>query len=76
MNDLKSDIERIIREKLRPKIVTDGGDIKLIKIEEGVVTVGLLRTCSCSSDEMLKEFDIVASLESIEGVKNVKTLVF
>jgi Fe-S cluster biogenesis protein NfuA len=73
---LRDQIEKVIEEELRPKVMADGGDIKLMKVEDGVVTVGLLQTCQCSSEKMLKEFGVVEALEKVPSVKRVKTLVF
>ncbi len=45
MNKVENQIIEII-EKLRPFLISDGGDVKFIKLENNVVYISLLGACS------------------------------
>ncbi len=42
---LKENIERVL-EEIKPYLQTDGGDVKLVSVEDGVVKVRFLGGCS------------------------------
>lgn len=65
-------IKEIIN-KLRPYLIGDGGDIKFIKYEEGIVYIKMLGACAgCSLiDFTLKEGIETAIKEEVPEVKEV-----
>ena len=52
-DDIEKKIIKILDTKIRPAVARDGGDIKFLKFEEGVVKVQLQGSCSgCPSSTM------------------------
>ena len=52
-DDIEKKIIKILDTKIRPAVARDGGDIKFLKFEEGVVNVQLQGSCSgCPSSTM------------------------
>ncbi|MBX9703746.1 MAG: NifU family protein [Silvanigrellaceae bacterium] len=48
-----SDIKQVIENEIRPALQSDGGDIELIDVEDGIVKVKLVGACShCPSSAM------------------------
>ena len=46
-------IQKIIEDEIRPALQSDGGDIELIDVEDGIVKVRLLGACAhCPSSTM------------------------
>lgn len=46
-------IQEIIEQQIRPALQSDGGDIELIDVEDGIVKVRLVGACShCPSSAM------------------------
>lgn len=63
-------------DKLRPFLISEGGDIEYIKFEDGIVYVKLLGQCSnCPiSDSTLKdgiEFTLVNEIPEVTEVVNI-----
>ncbi|MBR2833117.1 MAG: NifU family protein [Bacilli bacterium] len=60
-------------EKLRPFLVTDGGDIEFVKYEDNIVYIKLLGACAgCSLiDYTLKDGIESAIKEEVPSVKEV-----
>ena len=53
---LIEDIEKVLNEKVRPDLSRHGGDIRIEKLEDGVLHVRLLGHCSgCPSAELTME---------------------
>jgi len=66
-------VSNVINKKIRPKLERHYGDIKLIKVEDGIVEVKLLGACSgCPSAKITLEEIVLADLQSeIDEVKEV-----
>ena len=73
---MKEEVEEVL-ETLRPMLMQDGGNVELVEIEDGVVKVRLVGSCSsCSSYTMTlkmgiekalkKAIPMVRCLESVE----------
>ena len=71
---MKEEVEAAI-EKIRPMLQADGGDVELVDVQEGIVTVRLQGACAgCPMSQMTlkngiekilkKEIPEVASVES------------
>ena len=53
LDELEKKIIKILDEKIRPAVAKDGGDIKFVSFESGVVKVQLQGSCSgCPSSTM------------------------
>lgn len=64
-------------DKIRPYLISDGGDVKYIKFEDGIVYIELLGQCSdCYlMDNTLKdgiEVAIMNEVPEVVEVRNVK----
>lgn len=71
-------IEKVeaVLEKIRPMLQSDGGDVELVSVEEGIVNLRLIGACgSCPSSTItLKlgiEQAILKELPEIKGVEQV-----
>ncbi len=72
----KRKVEKIIDEHIRPMLMADGGDIKLIEVKEDIIKVQLTGACgSCPMSQltlrqgverMLKEY--IPEIKSVVGV--------
>lgn len=40
-------VRRALDDKVRPAIKLDGGDLELVKVEDGTVTVRMFGACEC-----------------------------
>ncbi|MFH5881381.1 MAG: NifU family protein [Candidatus Izemoplasmataceae bacterium] len=62
--------------KLRPYINRDGGDIKFVKYEEGIVYVQMLGACvGCAAiDSTLKDGVETILLEEVPGIIGVEQI--
>ncbi len=63
-------------DRIRPFLVSDGGNIEFVKWEDGIVYVKLLGACAgCSlMDVTLKNGIEQLMVEEIEGVKEVRNV--
>ena len=62
LNEIEEKIVKILDQKIRPAVARDGGDIKFIEFDKGVVKVQLQGSCSgCPSSTMTLK----------QGVKNL-----
>jgi len=53
LGEIEEKIEKILNEKIRPAVAKDGGDIKFIEFNNGIVKVQLQGSCSgCPSSTM------------------------
>lgn len=70
--ELKAKVEEVL-EKVRPGLQADGGDVELLNIEDGVVTVALRGACgSCPFSLMTLKQGIEARIkEEIPEIKEV-----
>ena len=76
VDEMKEEVESVL-ETLRPQLMQDGGNVELVEIEDGIVKVRLVGSCSsCSSSIMTlkmgieralkKAIPMVRCLESVE----------
>ncbi|CAL2103900.1 Nitrogen-fixing NifU, C-terminal [Tenacibaculum sp. 190130A14a] len=75
MTETQKNVEKAL-EEIRPFLVSDGGNIKLISIEEATVKVQLEGACSgCSVNQMTLKNGVEATIKKyapeIEEVINV-----
>jgi len=72
---MKEDVENII-EKIRPVLRSDGGDIKLVDVKDGVVKVKLNGSCAgCPFAQMtLKNFVEKFLKENVKSIKSVEAV--
>lgn len=76
MNEIESKINETI-EKIRPFLISDGGNIEFIKFEDGVVYVKMMGHCSnCPMlDVTLKEsieFALINEIPEVIEVRNIQ----
>lgn len=69
---MKEQVEKAL-EKIRPSLRADGGDVELVGVEEGVVSVKLVGACGgCPMSQMTLKGGIERLLkEEIPEVKEV-----
>lgn len=72
---LMSETEKVqeVLDKLRPFIQRDGGDVELVDVEDGIVSVRLLGACgSCPSSTITLKAGIERALmEEVPEVREV-----
>ena len=75
MQDLKDDVEAAL-DKIRTALRTEGGDVKLVGIEDGIVKVKLQGSCAgCPFSQMtIKNFIEKELKKSVAGVKGVEAV--
>ena len=75
MTEVEKRIVEVIN-KIRPFLISDGGDIEFIKFEEGIVYVRLLGHCSnCSiMDVTLKDGIEIALINEVPEVIEVRNI--
>ncbi len=73
MITMKKKVEKILAQ-IRPSLQADGGDVKLVSIEDGIVTVELVGACQgCPMSQMTLKNGIERILkENIPEVKAVE----
>ena len=60
---MREDVEEVL-ETLRPSLLTDGGNVELVDIDDGVVKLRLIGACaSCSRSMMTLKMGIEKSLK-------------
>ncbi len=60
---MKEEVEEVL-ETLRPQLMQDGGNVELVDIEDGIVKVRLVGSCSsCSSSIMTLKMGIERALK-------------
>ena len=71
---MKEKVQEVIN-KIRPAIQADGGDIELIDVADGIVTVRLVGACrGCPMSEMTLKMGVEKTLkEEIPEVREVVT---
>ena len=72
---MKEDVEKVL-ETIRPALQADGGDIELVDIKDGVISVRLQGACAgCPLSQMtLKNFVETTIKKNVPGVKAVKAV--
>jgi Fe-S cluster biogenesis protein NfuA len=75
MQDLNKDVEAAL-ERIRNALRAEGGDVKLMGIDDGVVKVKLQGTCAgCPFSQMtLKNFIEKELKKGVPGVKGVQAV--
>ena len=75
MEDIREKVEKIM-EKIRPALQADGGDVELISVVEGIVTVALKGACTgCPASQMTLQMGIEEALKGeIPEIKKVVAL--
>ncbi len=75
MQDLKDDVEAAL-DKIRTALRTEGGDVKLVGIDDGIVKVKLQGSCAgCPFSQMtIKNFIEKELKKSVAGVKGVEAV--
>ncbi len=72
-NDIETEIVTILT-KIRPYLQRDGGDVKFVKYEDGIVYVELLGACvDCNAmDDTIKDGIEAILVEEVPGVIGVE----
>ncbi len=75
MQDFKGDVEATL-DKIRAALRAEGGDVKLVGIDNGVVKVKLQGSCAgCPFSQMtIKNFIEKELKKSVPGVKSVEAV--
>lgn len=62
-----------VLDKLRPFLQRDGGDVELVDVEDGIVSLRLMGACgSCPSSTITLKAGIERALvEEVDGIKEV-----
>ena len=73
MENMEYEVKNVI-EKIRPYIQRDGGDVELVDVTDGIVTVRMLGACSdcLALDQTLKDGIEAILLDEVPGVKEVR----
>ncbi|APJ04650.1 NifU family protein [Silvanigrella aquatica] len=69
-------IKEIIEQQIRPALQSDGGDIELVDVEDGIVKVRLVGACShCPSSAMTLyqgvEKMLMDQMPEVKGIEQV-----
>lgn len=66
-------VNQIIRAKIRPQLMDHFGDLELVRVEDGVVTVKLLGACrGCpSAKSTLEEIVLAGIQEELPEIREV-----
>lgn len=72
---MKAKVEDVLA-KIRPSLQADGGDIKLVDVKDGVVTVELTGACgTCPMSQMTLKMGVESVLrEFIPEIKRVESV--
>ncbi len=63
VEEMKEEVESVL-ETLRPQLMQDGGNVELVDIEDGIVRLRLVGSCSsCSSSIMTLKMGIERALK-------------
>ena len=63
MDEMKVEVEEVL-DTLRPQLMQDGGNVELVDIEDGIVKLRLVGSCSsCSSSTMTLKMGIERALK-------------
>ncbi len=75
MQDLKDNVEAAL-DQIRTALRTEGGDVKLVGIDDGIVKVKLQGSCAgCPFSQMtIKNFIEKELKRSVPGVKGVEAV--
>jgi len=63
VDEMKEEVEEVL-DTLRPQLMQDGGNVELVDIDDGVVKLRLVGSCSsCSSSTMTLKMGIERALK-------------
>ncbi len=63
VDEMKEEVESVL-ETLRPQLMQDGGNVELVDIDDGIVKLRLVGSCSsCSSSIMTLKMGIERALK-------------
>ncbi len=63
VEEMKEEVESVL-DTLRPQLMQDGGNVELVDIEDGIVKLRLVGSCSsCSSSTMTLKMGIERALK-------------
>ena len=63
VDEMKEEVESVL-ETLRPQLMQDGGNVELVDIEDGIVRLRLVGSCSsCTSSLMTLKMGIERALK-------------
>ena len=63
VDEMKVEVEEVL-DTLRPQLMQDGGNVELVDIEDGIVKLRLVGSCSsCSSSTMTLKMGIERALK-------------
>jgi Fe-S cluster biogenesis protein NfuA len=63
VDEMKQEVEEVL-DTLRPQLMQDGGNVELVDIEDGIVKLRLVGSCSsCSSSTMTLKMGIERALK-------------
>ncbi len=63
MDEMKEEVESVL-DTIRPELMKDGGNVELVDIDDGIVKVRLVGSCSsCSSSTMTLKMGIERALK-------------
>ena len=73
--DMKEEVAKVL-EKVRPALQADGGDVELIDVQDGIVSVRLTGACGGSpmSQMTLKQGIERAIREAVPGIRGVESV--
>ncbi len=73
VKDLKDQVEEVL-ESIRPALMADGGNVELVDVQDGVVSVRLMGACgACPSSTYTLKLGIERALvEKVEGITSVE----
>ncbi len=71
---MKNNVERVVREFVRPYLQSHQGDVEIIDVKDGVVKIKLRGACSgCpSSDQTVSDFIETILAEHVPGFEKVE----
>ena len=72
---MREEVEKAL-EKVRPALQADGGDVELVDVQDGIVSVKLTGACGgCPMSQMtLKEGIEKAIRAAVPGIKGVESV--
>jgi Fe-S cluster biogenesis protein NfuA len=63
VDEMKEEVESVL-DTLRPQLMQDGGNVELVDIDDGIVKLRLVGSCSsCSSSTMTLKMGIERALK-------------
>lgn len=73
---MREQIEKVL-DQIRPYLQADGGDVELVDVKEGVVTVKLVGAChGCPMSQMTLKNGVERVLkENVPGVETVEAAI-